>query len=101
LLINIPQLDRKIIFASMKQLLIRTIALIKITTNAQKAESPYEWDWTTDGIWTGTALLGSAGGFLLVQNKDFIDPAEFMRIQNDLQGEIDTIYLNFKRSESY
>lgn len=75
----------------MKKLLLVTIAFITITTNAQKAESPYEWDWTTDGIWTGAALAGTAGGFLLVQNKDDIDPAEFMRIQNDLQGEIDNI----------
>ncbi len=75
----------------MKQLFIFTIALISITANGQKAESPYEWDWTRDGIWTGAALAGSAGGFLLVQNKDDIDPAEFMRIQNDLQGEIDNI----------
>lgn len=75
----------------MKKILLLSIAFITLTLNAQKAESPYEWDWTTDGIWTGTALAGSAGGFLLVQNKDGIDPAEFMRIQNDLQGEIDNI----------
>ncbi|WP_432410387.1 phosphatase PAP2 family protein [Rasiella sp. SM2506] len=75
----------------MKHLLLFTIALISITTNAQKAESPYEWNWTTDGIWTGTALAGSAGGFLLIQNKEDIEPGEFARIENDLQGEIDKI----------
>ncbi|WP_245946266.1 phosphatase PAP2 family protein [Marinirhabdus gelatinilytica] len=76
----------------MKKQLLLTLALISITiSNAQKAETPYEWDWTTDGIWTGTALAGSAGGFLLIQNKDDIDPDEFMRIQNNLEGEIDKI----------
>jgi membrane-associated phospholipid phosphatase len=75
----------------MKKLALLILAFISITINAQKAESPYEWDWTKDGIWTGTALAGSAGGLLLIQNKDDIDPEEFMRIQNNLQGEIDNI----------
>tara|TARA_R100000935_G_scaffold55682_2_gene85943 strand:- start:35401 stop:36246 length:846 start_codon:yes stop_codon:yes gene_type:complete len=75
----------------MKKLILLTIALISITTNAQKAESPYEWDWTTDGIWTGAALAGSAGGFLLIQNKEDIEPEEFALIENDLQGQIDKI----------
>lgn len=36
---------------------------------AQKSNSPYEWNWVRDGIWTGTALGASAGGFFLIQNK--------------------------------
>ncbi|HIB48031.1 MAG TPA: phosphatase PAP2 family protein [Flavobacteriaceae bacterium] len=75
----------------MKKLLILSIALISIITNAQKSESPYEWDWTRDGIWTGAALGGTVTGFLLIQNKDDIEPDEFARIENDLQGAIDDI----------
>ena len=75
----------------MKKLLILSIALISIVTNAQKSESPYEWDWTRDGIWTGAALGGTVTGFLLIQNKDDLEPDEFARIENDLQGAIDDI----------
>ena len=53
--------------------------------------SPYEWNWVRDGIWTGAAIGGAAGGFLLIQNKDDIDPEEFARIENDLDGAIDDI----------
>ncbi|AEH02241.1 phosphatase PAP2 family protein [Lacinutrix sp. 5H-3-7-4] len=38
--------------------------------NAQKSESPYEWDWTRDGIWTGAALAGTVGGVLIISEKD-------------------------------
>jgi membrane-associated phospholipid phosphatase len=62
--------------------------MIKITTlaialtfvlgmNAQKSQSPYEWNWTKDGIWTGAALAGSSGGFLLIQNKEDLSDADF------------------------
>lgn len=44
--------------------------------NKQSNGSPYEWNWTRDGIWTGAALAGSAGGLLLIQNKDDITLAK-------------------------
>ena len=81
-------------FRDMKKLALLIIAFISITTNAQKAESPYEWDWTTDGIWTGTALAGSAGGFLLIQNKDDLSEVDFQRnfgTPERLQESIDNI----------
>ncbi|MAT89436.1 MAG: phosphoesterase PA-phosphatase [Flavobacteriaceae bacterium] len=53
--------------------------------------SPYEWNWVRDGIWTGVGIGASAGGLLLIQNKDDIDPEEFARIENDLDGAIDDI----------
>ena len=75
----------------MKKLTLLTLVFITLVSHAQKAESPYEWNWTTDGIWTGAALGGTVGGFLLIQNKDDIDPEEFARIENDLEGAIDDI----------
>ncbi len=78
----------------MKKLILLALAFITVSATAQKAESPYEWDWTTDGIWTGAALAGSAGGFLLVQNKDDIDEMEFQNnfgTPERLQETIDNI----------
>lgn len=78
----------------MKNLLLLAITLLTISVNAQKAESPYEWDWTRDGIWTGAALGGSVGGFLLIQNKDDIDPDTFeanFGTSERLQESIDNI----------
>ncbi|WP_044397696.1 phosphatase PAP2 family protein [Lacinutrix sp. Hel_I_90] len=46
------------------------LPLLVIKTYAQKNTSPYEWDWTRDGIWTGTALAGSVGGLLIIADKD-------------------------------
>ncbi|QIE58568.1 phosphatase PAP2 family protein [Rasiella rasia] len=78
----------------MKNLLLLAITLLTISVNAQKSESPYEWDWTRDGIWTGAALGGSVGGFLLIQNKDDIDPDTFeanFGTPERLQESIDNI----------
>jgi membrane-associated phospholipid phosphatase len=52
-------------------LFVVSCMLFQHQTFAQSGStSPYEWDWTRDGIWTGAALGGSAAGFLLIQNKD-------------------------------
>ena len=75
----------------MKKLLLITLVIATVSVHAQKSESPYEWDWTRDGIWTGAALGGTVGGFLLIQDKDDIEPDEFARIENDLAGAIDDI----------
>ncbi len=55
-------------------------------TFAQKSESPYVWDWTTDGIWTGTALAATTGGFILIQNKEGISEAELTAILADQEN---------------
>jgi membrane-associated phospholipid phosphatase len=71
-----------------KKITLLAIFLFSIFySNAQKSESPYEWNWVTDGIWTGVGLAGSAGGLLLIQNKDDITEAELNQIIAD-QGNI-------------
>jgi len=74
-------------FGVMKKYIIPIVLLFSfLNTTAQKSQSPYEWDWVTDGIWTGTALAGSAGGLLLIQNKDAITEAELARIVADQEN---------------
>ncbi|MAP54841.1 phosphatase PAP2 family protein [Altibacter sp.] len=66
----------------MKKITIFTSLLLCISqlTFAQKSDSPYEWDWTRDGIWTGVGLGASAGGLLLIQNKKDITEEELQEI---------------------
>lgn len=40
--------------------------------NTQNSDSPYEWEWVKDGIWTGTALGGAVVGYSLIISKDDI-----------------------------
>ncbi|WP_452224526.1 phosphatase PAP2 family protein [Lacinutrix chionoecetis] len=55
----------------MKNIILSSLVfLLVINLNAQKNNSPYEWDWTRDGIWTGAALAGTAAGVLIIGNKD-------------------------------
>ncbi len=61
-------------------LIIILFALLSLSTFSQNNISPYEWNWTTDGIWTGAALAGSAGGLLLIQNKEDISMEELNRV---------------------
>jgi membrane-associated phospholipid phosphatase len=65
------------------------------TFNEQKSDSPYEWKWVRDGIWTGAALGASAYGLILIQNKDDMPFSERPKFLDDvsLQKEIDK--LNF------
>ncbi|GEQ86525.1 hypothetical protein ULMS_20330 [Patiriisocius marinistellae] len=77
----------------MKKLLLPLLFIFGLLTSNAQSESPYEWDWTRDGIWTGAALGGSALGLYLIGEKDDIDEAEFARIQNDLQN--DAVDINF------
>lgn len=69
----------------MKKPIITIIAIVFAfnNSNAQKSNSPYEWDWVTDGIWTGAALGGSAYGLYLIQNKDDLTMEEFQRELDD------------------
>ncbi|WP_271856045.1 phosphatase PAP2 family protein [Patiriisocius marinus] len=74
-----------------KQLTFFALLLLVISNSLAQSESPYEWDWTKDGIWTGVAIGGTAVGYSLIVNKEDINPEEFARIQNNLQEEIDNI----------
>ena len=74
-----------------KQLTFFAAILLVVTNSLAQSESPYEWDWTRDGIWTGAAIGGTAIGYSLIINKDDINSEEFDRIQNNLQEEIDKI----------
>lgn len=70
-----------------KNLTLLLVSLIFLTSTAQNSTSPYEWDWVTDGIWTGVGLGASAGGLLLIQNKKGIDEErleEILREQDNI-----------------
>jgi membrane-associated phospholipid phosphatase len=72
----------------MKKLTTLSIALLSfLFSTAQQAESPYEWDWTTDGIWTGVGLAGSATGLYLIINKEGLTMEEFEALdENDINS---------------
>lgn len=75
---NISKLKYNDRFVTMTKLTTLVLAVgFILGMNAQKSQSPYEWNWTKDGIWTGAALGGTVGGFLLIQNKDDLTEAEF------------------------
>lgn len=50
---------------------------------AQKYDSPYETSWAKDGIWLGGALATSAGGFLIIQNKEGSSEEFIMNLDKD------------------
>jgi membrane-associated phospholipid phosphatase len=60
-----------------KYILLPALLLFFTFSTAQKSDTPYELDWTTDAIWTGLGLAGSAGGLLIIQNKDDMTMEEF------------------------
>lgn len=66
-----------------KATLLLATLLATFNLTAQKSESPYELDWVRDGIWTGVGLAGSAGGLLLIQNKDDMTMEEFNNLDED------------------
>jgi membrane-associated phospholipid phosphatase len=43
---------------------------------AQKSKSPYVWNWKKDGLWTGAAVAGTAGGLYIIGNKEGFSEAE-------------------------
>ncbi|WP_104733819.1 phosphatase PAP2 family protein [Hanstruepera ponticola] len=57
------------------------------TTFAQQIDTgenpPYEWNWTRDGIWTGTAMAANGLGLYFIINKDGISDAELQSIVAD------------------
>ncbi|WP_052184158.1 phosphatase PAP2 family protein [Psychroserpens sp. Hel_I_66] len=68
----------------MQRILVIILILLSLNINAQQSTSPYEWDWTRDGIWTGAALAGSAGGFLIIQNKEPFTELELENFRNNI-----------------
>lgn len=54
--------------------------LSQIINTQEKWDSPYEWKWVRDGIWTGTALGASVVGYSLIINKDDITEAKLQEI---------------------
>lgn len=68
----------------MKYLTLFLLLIFSTLTFAQnKSTSPYVWDWTRDGIWTGAALAGTAGGVLIISQKDEYTPQEIINFQNN------------------
>lgn len=70
----------------MKQMTCLLVLVLTLcsTYAQQKSVSPYEWDWTRDGIWTGAALAGTAGGFLIIQNKDPFTEADLEKFRDNI-----------------
>lgn len=58
-----------------------------------KSNSPYEWKWVRDGIWTGAALGASAVGLMLIKDKDDLPESEEFGFTDpeSLQKKIDNI----------
>ncbi len=56
--------------------------------SVQQNGSPYEWNWLVDGIWTGTALGGSALGLYFIQTKDDITEEELAKIMSEAEDII-------------
>lgn len=59
--------------------------------NLKNKDSPYEWQWLRDGIWTGTALGGAVLGYSLIINKDDITES---RLQEVLANESNINFLD-------
>lgn len=71
----------------MKKFTCIVFVLICTLATAQQNNSPYEWKWVRDGIWTGAAFGTSAYGLILIQNKDDITEAEVYALdQNDINA---------------
>ncbi len=71
----------------MKKIFILVLIFTYFTSQAQTQTSPYEWNWTRDGIWTGAALGVSAGGLLIISGKEPFTEAEIA----DFKTKIDDI----------
>lgn len=67
----------------MKKITLILLVLVCTISNAQQSNSPYEWKWVRDGIWTGAAFGTSAYGLLLIQEKDDITEAEVNALNAD------------------
>lgn len=67
----------------------------KTVMNLQNTNSPYQWEWVRDGIWTGAGLAGGALGLYLIKQKEDLPMAERAAFLDEasLQKKIDK--LNF------
>ncbi|WP_240607715.1 phosphatase PAP2 family protein [Marixanthomonas spongiae] len=76
----------------MKKTATTLLLLIICTTgfSQTKKNSPYEWDWTRDGIWTGAALGATVTGYSLILGKEDLTEAELQR-ELDNQDNINFI----------
>lgn len=75
----------------LKLILCMSLGMCTITTTyaQERSTAVYEWDWATDGLWTGAALGGTAYGFTLIQNKKGITEADIANLNKDNINFID------------
>ncbi len=66
----------------MKKIALIIIVLIYSSSYAQ-SNSPYEWNWVRDGIWTGASFGTSAYGLILIKNKDDITVEQVNALNKD------------------
>ncbi len=66
-----------------KTILTFLVLLISISGFSQTKQSPYEWDWVRDGIWTGAGIGTSGLGLYFITEKDDITEAELNSIIAD------------------
>ncbi|WP_299667610.1 phosphatase PAP2 family protein [uncultured Polaribacter sp.] len=64
------------------KLLLITVFITQVTF-AQKGNSPYEWKWKRDGIWTAGAFAATAGGIYIISKKDSYSDADLIRIRSE------------------
>lgn len=50
--------------------------LLIYTASVAQSNTPYEWKWVRDGVWTGAAFGTSAYGLSLIKNKEGITETE-------------------------
>ena len=70
----------------MKKIFILVLIFTYFTSQAQTQTSPYEWNWTRDGIWTGAALGVSAGGLLIISGKEPFTEAEIADFKTKIKN---------------
>ncbi|MDP5044213.1 MAG: phosphatase PAP2 family protein, partial [Leeuwenhoekiella sp.] len=56
------------------------LLLFSLTLHSQNKPSPYEISWAKDATWLGAGLAGTAGGFLIIQNKDDISEETILNL---------------------
>lgn len=63
----------------MKNITLLVLILTSFTSFSQESNSPYEWQWVRDGIWTGAALGTTITGYSLIINKDDLTEEKLMQ----------------------
>jgi len=75
----------------MKALIVLLCLLQFNLSYTQVDKVPYEWDWSKDGLYTGAALAGSTGGFLLIINKEGLTEAQ---LSSEIEKKDDINFLD-------